>query len=66
MAKGYAQKEEIDYEETFAPVARYNSIRSVISLAAQMGREIHQMDIKTTFLNGVIKEEVYIEQPEGF
>jgi hypothetical protein len=66
MAKGYAQKEGIDYEETFAPVARYTSIRSVISLATQMGWQIHQMDVKTTFLNGVIEEEVYIEQPEGF
>ena len=66
MAKGYAQKEGINYEETFALVARYTSIRSVISLAAQMGWEIHQMDVKTTFLNGVIEEEVYIKQPEGF
>ena len=66
VAKGYAQKEGINYEETFAPLARYTSIRSVISLAAQMGWEIHQMDVKTTFLNGVIEKEVYIEQPEGF
>ena len=66
VAKGYAQKEGIDYEQTFTPVARYTSIRSVISLAVQMGWEIHQMDVKTTFLNGVIEEEVYIEQPEGF
>ena len=65
VPKGYAQKEGIDYEETFAPIARYTSIRSVISLAAQMGWEIHQMDVKTAFLNGVI-EEVYIEQSEGF
>ena len=66
MAKGYAQKEGINYEETFAPVARYTSIRSIISLATQMGWKIHQIDVKTTFLNGVIEEEVYIEQPEGF
>ena len=66
VAKGYAQKEGIDYEETFSPVAKYTSIRSVISLVAQMGWEIHQMDAKTAFLNGVIQEEVYIEQPEGF
>ena len=66
MAKGYAQKEGIDYEETFAPVARYTSIKSIISLVAQMGWEIHQMDVKTTFLNEVIEEGVYIEQPEGF
>ena len=47
VAKGYAQKEGIDYEETLAPVARYTSIRTVISLAAQMGWEIHHMDVKT-------------------
>ena len=66
VAKGYAQKEGIDYEETFAPDARYTSIRSVISLAAHMGWEIHQMDVNIVFLNGVIEEEVYIEQPKGF
>ena len=66
MAKGFSQKEGIDYEETFAPIARYTSIRAAISLAAQMGWQIHQMDVKTTFLNGELKEEVYIEQLEGF
>jgi hypothetical protein len=66
VAKGFSQKEGVDYDETFAPVARYTSIRVVISLAAEMGWQIHQMDVKTTFLNGVIEEEVYIEQPEGF
>lgn len=66
VAKGYAQKEGIDYEKTFAPVTQYTSIRSIISLAAQMGWEIHQMDVKVLFLNGVIEEEVYIKQPEGF
>eukprot|EP00253_Pinus_taeda_P023446 PITA_23446 len=65
VAKGYAQKEGIDYEETFALVARYTSIRIVISLAAQIEWEI-QMDVKTTFLNGVIEQEVYIKQPKGF
>lgn len=66
VAKGYAQKEWIDYEETFNLVAKYTPIKFVISLAAQMGWEIHEMDIKTVFLNKVIEEEVYIEQPEGF
>ena len=66
VEKGFSQKEGIDYEETFAHVARYTSIRAVISLAAQMGWQIHQMDVKTTFLNGELKEEVYIEQSEGF
>jgi hypothetical protein len=54
------------YEETFALVARYTSIRTIIVLAAKMKWKLHQMDVKTTFLNGVIEEEVYIEQPQGF
>jgi hypothetical protein len=58
--------EGIDYDETFAPVARYSSIRSILALSAQMGWHIHQMDVKTAFLNEIIEEEVYIEQPEGF
>ena len=66
VAKRYSQKEGIEYEETFAPIARYSSIRTIISLAIEMGWRIHQMDVKTAFLNGVIEEEVFIEQPEGF
>jgi hypothetical protein len=50
-----------NYDETFAPIARYTSIRVVISLAAEMGWQIHQMDVKTTFLDRVIEEEVHIE-----
>ena len=52
--------------ETFAPVARYSSIQMILALSEQMGWHIHQMDVKTTFLNEVIVEEVYIEQPKGF
>jgi hypothetical protein len=52
--------EGIDYEETFAPVARNTSIRTIISLATSMGWRLHQMDMKTSFLNGEIEEEVYI------
>jgi hypothetical protein len=66
VARGFSQKEGVDYEETFAPVARYTSIRAVMSLVSFMGWRIHQMDVKTTFLNGIIEEEVYIEQPQGF
>jgi hypothetical protein len=66
VARGFSQKEGVDYEETFSPVARYTSIRMVISLASVMKWKIHQMDVKTTFLNGVIEEEVYIEKPQGF
>jgi hypothetical protein len=66
VARGFSQKEGIDYEETFAPIARYTSIRTIIALAAKMKWKLHQMDVKTAFLNGVIEEEVYIEQPQGF
>lgn len=66
VTKGYARKEGRDYEETFVHVAQYTSIRSIISLVAQMGCEIHQMDVKEMFLNGAIEEDVYIEQLEGF
>jgi hypothetical protein len=66
VARGFSQKEGIDYEETFTHVARYTSIRTIIALAAKMEWKLHQMDVKTSFLNGVIKEEVYIEQPQGF
>ena len=66
VARGFSQKEGIDYEETFAPVSRYTSIKSVLALVAMMKRKIHQMDVKTTFLNGVVEEEVYMEQSLGF
>jgi hypothetical protein len=52
MPRGFSQIEGVDYDENFAPVARYTSIRSIISLAASMGWKLHQMDVKTTFLNG--------------
>ena len=60
MACGFSQKEGIDYEETFAPIARYTSIRSVFSLAAVMKSKIHKMDVKIAFLNSVVEEEVYV------
>ena len=61
VSRGFYQKEGIDYEENFAPVARYTSIRSVFALAAMIKWKIHYMDFKTTFLNGVVEEEVYVE-----
>ena len=61
VARGFSQREAIDYEETFAPIARYTSTRSILSLVAVMKWKIHQMDVKTTFLNGVLQEEVYVE-----
>ena len=66
VVHGFSQVEGIDNDETFAPVARYSSIISILALSSQMSWRIHQMDLKTTFLNGMIEEEVYIEEPEGF
>ena len=66
VAKGYKQKAGIDYDEVFAPVARMVTIRLLISQAAQLKWLIFQMDVKSTFLNGVPEEEVYLEQPPGY
>ncbi|KAI5312594.1 hypothetical protein L3X38_041767 [Prunus dulcis] len=66
VAKGYSQKPGIDYNETFAPVARLDTIRTLIALAAQKDWKLFQLDVKSAFLNGVLDEEVYVEQPEGF
>jgi hypothetical protein len=66
VARGFSQIEGVDYDKTFAPVARYTSIRTIISIAAEMGWRIHQMDVKTAFLRGFIEEEVYIEKRQGF
>ena len=64
--KGYAQMFGVDFSETFAPVARLDTIRMVLALAAQKGWVIHQMDVKLAFLNAYLEEEIFVEQPEGF
>jgi hypothetical protein len=66
VAKGYAQVAGLDFEETFAPVARLESIRILLAYAAHHSFRLFQMDLKSAFLNGPIKEEVYVEQPLGF
>ncbi|GKB74098.1 retrovirus-related pol polyprotein from transposon TNT 1-94 [Tanacetum coccineum] len=66
VAKGYKQEEGIDFEESFAHVARIESVRMFIAYAAHKNITIFQMDVKTAFLNGPLKEEVYVSQPEGF
>ncbi|GJW67393.1 retrovirus-related pol polyprotein from transposon TNT 1-94 [Tanacetum coccineum] len=66
VAKGYAQKEGIDFEESFAPVARLEAVRLFIAYAAHKSFIVYQIDVKTTFLYGPLKEEVYVNQPDGF
>ncbi|GKB86480.1 retrovirus-related pol polyprotein from transposon TNT 1-94 [Tanacetum coccineum] len=65
-SNGYAQKEGIDFEESFAPVARLEAVRLFIAYAAHKSFTVYQMDVKTAFLYGPLKEEVYVNQPEGF
>ncbi|KAJ9561442.1 hypothetical protein OSB04_006602 [Centaurea solstitialis] len=64
--KGYRKKEGLDYFDTYSPVTRITSIRLVLAIAAIRNLQIHQMDVKTGFLNGELDEEIYMEQPEGF
>lgn len=66
VCKGYAQQYGIDYEETFAPLARLESIRMFLAFSSFWNFKVYQMDVKYAFLNGDLEEEVYIKQPEGF
>ncbi|CAL9028710.1 unnamed protein product [Prunus brigantina] len=66
VAQGYTQMEGIDFDETFAPVARLESVRLLLAIACHLKFKLYQMDVKTAFLNGVLNEEVYVEQPKGF
>ena len=66
VCKGYAQVEGIDFDETFAPVARMEAIWMFLTYACSRKIKVHQMDVNSAFLNGKLEEEVYIEQPEGF
>nr|GEY17670.1 retrovirus-related Pol polyprotein from transposon TNT 1-94 [Tanacetum cinerariifolium] len=66
VAKGYQQEEGIDFEESFAPVARIEANRILIANVASKNMIIYQMDVKMAILNGELKEEVYVSQPEGF
>ena len=65
VAKGYAQQFGIDYDETYAPVAKFTSIRALIAIGTSHDLEMHQMDVKTAFLNSDLNEEVYMMVPEG-
>jgi Reverse transcriptase (RNA-dependent DNA polymerase) len=66
VAKGFTQIPGIDYDETFSPIARFESLRLLLALAVLEDWEIHQLDVKSAFLNGVLDKEIYMEQPQGF
>ena len=66
MPQGYSQRPGIDYDKTFAPVVHFESVHSVIAIAVHGNMKLHQMDVKTAFLNGELHKEVFIRQPEGF
>ncbi|GJX79833.1 putative ribonuclease H-like domain-containing protein [Tanacetum coccineum] len=66
VARGYRQEEGIDFEESFTPVARLDAIRIFLAYVAHMNMIVYQMDVKTAFLNGILREEVYVSQPDGF
>ena len=66
VAQGYTQVEGVDFDETFAPVARIESVRLLLAIACHLKITLHQMDVKSAFLNGILNEEAYVEQPKGF
>ena len=66
VAKGYTLVEGIDYQDTFSPVVRFNSIRVILAIVAHMDLELHQMDVKIPFLNCDLSEEIYMTQPAGY
>ena len=66
VARGFTQQLGIDFNETFAPVACMDTVITVLAIVAQKKWQVHQMDVKSAFLNGYLEEEVYVEQPQGY
>lgn len=66
IAKGYVQEHGVDFDEIFPPVTRLETVRLLLALLAKNGWEVHHLNVKTTFLNGELSEDVYVAQPEGF
>ena len=66
VVKGFAQVSGVDYDDTFAPVARHDTIRLLLALVGQMGWKVYHLDVKSAFLNGIFLEDIYVQQPKGF
>ena len=66
VLQGYSQKYSIDFDEVFSPVARFATIRTVLALSTLLDLDVHQLDVKTAFLNGLLDDEIYMKQPEGY
>ena len=66
VAKGYSQQQGVDFTEIYAPVARMDTVRMIVALAAQRGWTIYQLDVKSAFLHGELSEDVYVDQPKGY
>ncbi len=66
VAKGYTEKDSVNYKETFLPISKKDSLRIIMALVAHYDLELHQMDMKTAFLNGELEEKAYMDQPKGF
>ena len=66
MAKGFTQKEGVDYNEIYSPVVRHSSIRGLLSMVVKFGMALEQLDVKTAFLHGNLEEQIYMSHPEGY
>ena len=66
VARGFSQQPDVDFTETYSPVTRLTSVRTVLAIANQLDMDIHQMDVQTAFLNGKLEQEIYMKQPVGF